>query len=170
MYRLSGIGYDVAVDAGIAHDTLQGRAFGAVAGYNCADHDLLLQLSRFGTEGCDTSIYRNAFPARGRSADAVQEPETLVTNTWLVPTYLFIFDYFFTVTLACCFSLTVLALFTTPKTTIRAGRSWATTIKAQKPRNVHTRMPLWSVRPAVEAAKLVPLRSSTVVNAVMMCL
>jgi len=44
MYRLSGIGYDVAVDAGIAHDTLQGRAFGAVAGYNCADHDLLLRL------------------------------------------------------------------------------------------------------------------------------
>jgi len=42
---------------------------------------------------------------------------------------------------------------TIPNITSSAGTSCATTIRAQKPRKAQTSRPLWSARPAVEAAK-----------------
>lgn len=55
-----------------------------------------------------------------------------------------------------------------------AGTSCAITIRAQKPRKAHTRMPLWSVRPAVEAAtagmvalKVIRVASTVLVSAFM---
>ena len=50
-------------------------------------------------------------------------------------------------------SLGLATALTIPNITRAAGTSCATTIRAQKPRNNQTSRPLWSARPAVEAAK-----------------
>jgi hypothetical protein len=44
VHRLSGIVYDVTVDAGIAYNTLQGSDVIAVTGYDGIEHGFLLQL------------------------------------------------------------------------------------------------------------------------------